>query len=119
MPSNARAEEQGGPRRDKTAREPVRELVTLVLAGMHVHFSWFSLHPIGFIVASGFPASAMWLSLFIGWILKAAIMRWGGYKTYHTLRPFFFGLVIGDCLAAGVWNIIGYITGQGYAVIPF
>jgi len=92
---------------------------TLGVAWMHIHFSWFGIHPIGFLVASGVTARVLWFSLFVGWLLKAAIMRWGGYKVYQNLRPFFYGLVIGDCLTAGIWNIVGYITGQGYAVIPF
>ena len=94
-------------------------MVTLAMAWARTRFSWFILHPIGFIVACGFPASALWLSVFIGWQAKSAIMRWGGYKAYRAVRPFFLGLVIGDCLAAGLWNVVGYITGKGYAVIPF
>jgi len=94
-------------------------VVTLAMAWMRIHYRWFPLHPIGFIVASGFPSSTLWLSLLIGWVIKSATMRWGGYKAYRTLRPFFFGLIIGDTLSAGLWNTIGYITGEGYAVIPF
>ena len=85
--------------------------VTLAMAWTRVHFSWFALHPIGFIVASGWPAGVLWFSLFIGWILKSAVMRWAGYKAYQTLRPFFFGLIIGNSLHSGLWTVIHYITG--------
>lgn len=94
-------------------------LATITMAWMRVRYSWFHLHPIGFIVASGFPTSTLWLSLLIGWLIKSATMRWGGYKAYRALRPFFLGLIIGEALAAGLWNVVGYLTGEGYTVIPF
>jgi hypothetical protein len=93
-------------------------LITLLMAWMRPRYTWFTLHPIGFVLASGFPAGYLWFSIFLGWLVKTAVTRWGGFHGYQTLRPLFLGLVIGDCLSAGVWNIVGYITQVGYSVIP-
>lgn len=93
-------------------------LFTLLLAWLRPRYSWFGLHPIGFVLASGYPAGYLWFSLFLGWLVKSSVLRWGGYKTYQHLRPLFMGLVIGDCISAAVWNVVGYLTGVGYSVIP-
>jgi len=80
--------------------------------------TWFALHPIGFIIASGYPINCIWFAIFIGWLTKAAIMRWGGYKTYRQLRPFFLGLIVGDAIAGAIWIIVGFAMGKGYMLLP-
>jgi len=75
---------------------------------LRTHTNWLPLHPIGFIVASSGATHWMWFSLFLTWLFKGAIMRWGGYKQYHNLRPFFLGLIIGSCLAGAFWIIVGF-----------
>ena len=90
----------------------------LLMMWLRARISWFAFHPIGFIIASGYPLSRIWFSIFLGWLIKWAIMRWGGYKVYQTVRPFFFGLIIGDCLAGAIWIVVGFITQTGYMLLP-
>jgi len=92
----------------------------LILAVMwlRTHFSWFALHPIGFIISSGYPMSVIWFAIFVGWLIKVAIMHWGGYKVYRQLRPFFLGLIVGDAIAGAVWIVVGFATGEGYMLLP-
>ncbi len=91
-----------------------------VLATMwlRTHLSWFTLHPAGFIIAAGYPSIRIWFPAFVAWIVKAAVMRWGGYKAYQALRPFFLGLIVGDCVAAVMWIVIGFFTHSGYNLLP-
>ncbi len=93
-------------------------LLMMLTMYLRARISWFVLHPIGFLIASGYPIRCMWFSVFLGWIIKGGVTRWGGYKVYQTLRPFFFGLIIGDCLAGAIWIVIGFITKTGYMVLP-
>ncbi len=60
----------------------------------------------------------MWFNLFLGWLIKGGITRWGGYKVYQTARPFFFGLIIGDCAAGAIWITVGFLTGVGLNILP-
>jgi len=78
----------------------------------------FPLHPAGFVVASSWAMYMLWFSLFIGWLIKAPVMRYGGIKLYRTLLPFFFGLILGDCMNAILWTVIGLITKNGYVLLP-
>lgn len=94
------------------------------IAGMYgmlllrARFSWFPLHPVGFIVASGYPISRFWFSFLMGWLLKGLIMRYGGMSGYRHLRPFFLGLILGDCISGGIWIVVGLVTRVGYPVLP-
>ncbi len=93
-------------------------LFTLGLMALRKNLSWFSLHPVGFLIAAGYPSGQLWFSLFVAWLLKSAVMKYGGYKTFQTLRPFFLGLVVGDTLNGVAWIVVGLITKTGYLVLP-
>ncbi len=76
------------------------------------------LHPAGFLIASGYPMYMLWFSFFLGWLLKGPIVRYGGLRGYVRFQPIFLGLVLGDCLNAALWILIGFRTGVGYSVLP-
>lgn len=80
--------------------------------------TWFALHPIGFIIASGYPMGCLWFSIFLGWLFKGLITRYAGLDGYRALRPLFLGLVIGDCLNGAVWIAVGLFTRVGYPILP-
>ena len=93
-------------------------LFTLIVFVCRSSIPGFSLHPAGFLVAATYPMYMMWFSLFLGWLLKGPIVRYGGMRGYRLALPFFLGLVLGDCLNAIGWVIIGLITHTGYSLLP-
>jgi hypothetical protein len=76
------------------------------------------LHPIGFLVASTYPMATLWFSIFLGWVFKSIIQRYGGMKGFQGALPFFLGLVLGDVINAVLWIFLGYATNVGYRVMP-
>jgi hypothetical protein len=76
------------------------------------------IHPIGFLSASVYAMNMMWFSIFIGWVFKSLISRYGGMKGYLGLMPLFLGLILGDVINAVVWIILGYLTQVGYQIMP-
>ena len=76
------------------------------------------LHPIGFLTASVYATHVLWFSIFLGWIAKTVINRYGGMKGYQGALPFFLGLVLGDVINAVIWIILGYVTKVGYQLMP-
>jgi hypothetical protein len=48
-----------------------------------------------------------WVSLFVAWLLKASLIRWGGLAMHRQAMPFFMGLVIGDYLMGSFWSLWG------------
>jgi hypothetical protein len=78
----------------------------------------FPIHPAGFVVASSWAMYMLWFSLFIGWSIKVPILRYGGINLYRKLLPFFLGLILGDCMNAILWTIVGLTTHNGYILLP-
>jgi len=54
----------------------------------------------------------------MGWTLKKILLGVGGLKTFQKSKPFFVGLVLGDCIIGGVWAIVGLVVGEGYTMLP-
>lgn len=75
-------------------------------------FIGFPIHPIGMTLGLTHPIYNVWFSVFIAWMLKSFILKYGGPAVYMRLRPFFLGMVLGGFTSAGVWLIIDYFTGM-------
>jgi hypothetical protein len=82
----------------------------ILLAVMRSRFLWWPFHPIGFPFAV-MPAmqERLWLSVAIGWLLKAVILRYGGAVLFRKLKPFFYGLIIGTFVTAGAWYVFNFV----------
>lgn len=50
-----------------------------------------------------------WLDMFVAWLVKSLILRYGGLRLYQTALPFFFGLILGDFVAGSAWCIVGTV----------
>ena len=58
---------------------------------------------------AGLTLPWVWFPMFMGWVVKAAILRYGGMKLYRAWIPFFLGLLLGDIVIGVVWSIIGVL----------
>jgi hypothetical protein len=85
----------------------------LIMAGLmwaRHHIAWWPLHPLGFPVAAVWIVDQAWFSIFLAWLIKGVVMRYGGPALFRKTRPFFLGLIVGQYVIAGVWLIIDYFT---------
>jgi hypothetical protein len=82
---------------------------------------WWPLHPIGFPIASTFTIVYYgWLAIFMAWLAKAMVLRYGGIRLYRQLTPFFLGLVLGEFFTASLWVFIdGHFDVQGNMIFNF
>lgn len=93
--------------------------ITALLTWLRLTFTWWPLHPIGYLMIPTTPIQLMWFSLMLGWITKSLILRFGGATLYQRAKPIFVGLILGDCLTAGLWLVITLIlAAAGYTYWP-
>jgi len=48
----------------------------------------------------------MWLPVFITWLIKGALLHYGGLRAYQRALPFFLGLILGEFSAGFLRTII-------------
>ena len=77
---------------------------------MRYRFLWWPLHPLGFAIGGVNWIQLLWFSIFLVWLLKMLILKYGGVKLFRILRPLFLGFVLGQYSAAGLWVLIDLIT---------
>lgn len=93
--------------------------LTILLNALRMQFSWFPFHPVGYAVSGAWSMSLLWICLFLAWLIKLIILRYGGLKLYRQLLPFFMGLILGECVVGGAWTLIGiYLDIPTYAFWP-
>lgn len=71
-------------------------LFTLFLAAMRARFFWWPFHPAGYMVSGSFGLFRLWLPIFVSWLAKSLILRYGGLTAYRRFLPFFLGLILGE-----------------------
>ena len=93
-------------------------LVMALLMIARQRLMWWPFHPLGFAVSAGWTMRYIWFSIFLAWLIKLVILRYGGVGLYHKIRPFFLGLIAGQFATGGLWLVIDAFTGTVGNVIP-
>jgi hypothetical protein len=65
------------------------------------NFVGWPLHPVGLAFALTNTVRIDWFGIFLAWLVKAAILRYGGVVLYRKVRPLFLGLILGSCVGVG------------------
>lgn len=99
------------PNRYATIATGVGIASALFLALLRMRFAWWPLHPVGYAVSGSWSMEQLWFPMFISWVLKAIILRYGGAKAYKRAIPFFIGLVLGEFVVGCYWGIHGAVFG--------
>jgi hypothetical protein len=90
-----------------TAAIVVGLLCALLLFALRMRFVGFPFHPIGYAISASWAIHLIWFPMFIAWVFKINILRYGGGGAYRRAVPFFLGLILGDCVMGSVWGLIG------------
>jgi hypothetical protein len=82
----------------------------VLLTGLaRLRFAWFPLHPLPLVLLGSWVMSRYAFSFFLGWLIKAAILKVGGGRLFERTKPFFVGVVSGLAFIYAFWifaNII-------------
>ena len=97
------------PRVAATAATVLGAGFTLFLGLMRTRFTWWLWHPVGYATSTSWSMGKLWACLFIGWLAKALITRYGGAVAYRQAMPFFVGLVLGEFVVGSLWGIYGAV----------
>ena len=93
-------------------------LVMTLLSIARLKFIRWPLHPLGFVVSHGRVMDGIWFTIFVAWLIKALVLRYGGSGSYRKVCPIFLGMVLGQITVGGVWLVIDGFTGAVGNRIP-
>ena len=93
-------------------------LVMGVLMLARHQFIWWPFHPLGFAISPGWVMNSIWFSIFLAWMIKGIVLKYGGPGFYQKTRPFFIGIVLGQFVVGGTWLLIDAYTGMVGNSVP-
>jgi hypothetical protein len=101
-------------------------LVLVCLCNLaRLRFPWWPIHPILFLVWFPNPLNHIAWSFFLGWCVRAAVVKFGGTHGYERGKAFMVGVITGDVLGGLLFMGVGLayylITGTkgpNYYVLP-
>jgi hypothetical protein len=85
--------------------------LTVLLAFLRARLVWWPIGPIGLAMASTYAMDRIYFSVFLGWLFKILIVRFGGLRLYRRSVPFFLGLLLGEGLFGGLAALWGLCFG--------
>ena len=80
---------------------------------------WWPLHPLGFALSVGWLAGHIWFSALEAWLIKLTVMHYGGARLFQALKPFFFGLILGEVTVNGAWGFIFWLIGEPGRILSY
>ncbi len=83
--------------------------LTAALSFLRIRYVSWPLHPIGYLLVYSYTMKAIWFSVFIGWLAKIIVIRFGGGTMFRGARPFFVGLIFGEAGAAAMWLVVSLV----------
>jgi len=95
------------PRRDCMTAFGVAVGLVLLFTAFRLRFTWWPLHPVMFLVLGTYQARRLAASFLLGWMIKTAVMRFGGARAYRKGIPVMVGLIAGDMLGWTLRMIVG------------
>ena len=82
--------------------------------------SRWPLHPVALLFVGNWYAHRVWFSVFLGWLSKVLIVRYGGSRSYRACRNLFLGMALGEVFAMTFWAAVTAIVaacGGEYKVV--
>ncbi len=87
-------------------------IVTSVLYYLKLQFAWWPLHPVAYPISTSNTIAGIAPALFLTWLIKSLLLRYGGLRAHRTALPLFLGLLAGDATVALLREIVFSVVGK-------
>jgi hypothetical protein len=82
---------------------------TVILMALKLRLHAWPIHPVAFPIASAWVMDSALPAVFITWLVKSIVMRYGGLRLYRATLPFFLGLILSSTVIGFIRMTIGAI----------
>ncbi len=77
---------------------------------LKMRFVAWPLHPAALPIACAWVTDEYLPSIFTAWLIKAAIMRYGGLRLHRQALTFFLGVIAGSAVAVFLRTLVAWVT---------
>jgi hypothetical protein len=82
-------------------------VVSAALVTLRSRLPWWPLQPLGYALSGSWTMILLWFPCLLTWLIKSALLRYGGMHGFVRLRPLFLGMILGEFGMAIIWTALG------------
>ena len=86
-------------------------LIMLLLLARWRYQGW-PLPPLGYPSGPIWIMDHLWFNMFLAWLIKLLVLKYGGLAFYRKPRPFFLGMILGHIVPGGFFLLVDHFTGM-------
>ena len=78
---------------------------------------WWPISPVGYVIGNLPQVWPWWWNVFLAWLVKRNVLKYGGPSLHGKARPFFLGLIMGEAVIASfneVLYLLLYFLQEGF-----
>lgn len=94
-------------------------ILTILMVWARGMFTWFPFNPLGYALAPTWAMIVLWFPFLAAWVVKSAVMRFGGIDTFRKLAPLMLGLILGEFSSAVFWSLGNILRGWNAPNFPW
>lgn len=98
--------------------------LTTVCYALYQFSPYWPIHPVAMLCVGSWSVMQATPSIFLAWLFKCLVLKYGGARVHRKVAPLFLGLVLGEVLALIFWCLLaGYrgltgLTYHGINILP-
>jgi len=81
----------------------------LLIMSVRTRLFWWPLHPLPYAMAGSWGMFNLWCPLFVAFLAKWTILKFGGLRSYRKAVPLFLGLALGDYAIGSILSILSIV----------
>ena len=81
--------------------------------------TWWPLHPLGYALCGSWTMILLSFPCLLTWVVKGALLRYGGMRAFVRFRPLFLGMILGEFTMAIVWTGISALAHAPAPTFPW
>ncbi len=101
----------GDPSLPKTTAMGFGLVFTTLLMLLKLRFHWWPLHPVAYPIALSATVQSMTLVIFVTWLIKALLLRYGGLRAHRAALPLFLGMIAGQATSLTLQRLLFMLIG--------
>mgnify|MGYP003588527349 CR=1 FL=1 len=83
--------------------------LVLLFSALRLRFNGWPFHPVMFLVWTTYSGNCFAQSFIVGWMIKSAVMKYGGATIYQKVKPVMFGVIAGEMLGGMIPMLVSLL----------
>jgi len=81
----------------------------LLLGAVRMRVAGWPFHPAGYALGMVFGLDYVWLPIFLAWLIKVLLLRYGGLRAHASVIPFVCGVILGEFVVGSFWSSLSVV----------